>query len=231
MKNLARRVWSFVRFHVAFFIPVRLPELDPRSEAGKKFRQELKDAETSIIGLPDDVVAEVEVAWAAELGNINQTLDTTRIRASQLLTVTGLVTAIAGLITHLPNAQPFHVLAIADLALLLYCIVATLWLTLQAIRVHEWNVVNTPIPDPKDDIAKMRRDAVVRCYRTLQKNSLRLECPVGYLKDAFVFFGLAVLLLIALVGFQLAVAPTSKPSVTTTPTPTLIPIVVPRPTP
>jgi hypothetical protein len=209
---LASRAWGFIRFHVAFFVPVRIPELDVETDAGKKFKQELTQAKAKIGQLSDEVLAGVEAAWRAELDDVNRTFDTTRARASQLLTVTGLVTAVGGLVAHLPGSEPFYALAIADIALLLYCIVATLFLTIQAIKVGEWNVVSTPIPDPKDDAMEIRRRAVFRSFKALRTNRCRLERPVGYLKDAFVFFGVAVVALIVLVGFQLAVAPLPKVS-------------------
>ena len=192
------RTWDFARVHLAFWRPIALPELTPGTKRYTELQEELDDAAAAVRTLPDDALDEFITEDRAALTTCQTSVSETRSRAAQLLAVTGFITLLASLGTSPPGTAAGTALMVSVGLLAVYALVGTMWLTVSAIAVRSWDeLVPRAIAD--DTARAMRERYAADVHRVRRKTRIRLERPVGYLRDAYWFFFATVALLVVIV--------------------------------
>lgn len=203
MKKLARSVWV----HVAFFRPMRFPELDEGTIEHEEWEADFVRLVSGLDSMAEDALRDLLAAKILELGYVREDLNQTRQRAGQLLAVTGVLGVLGSLLPTLPAPFGWAWLKVVILLLIGYFFVGTIWLTIGAIRVSGWETLNTKVPavgnkQQFDLLCARAREA----FLAVRNISLRLNGPTGYLKDAYYFFAITAatiaILLLVRAGFS-----------------------------
>jgi hypothetical protein len=191
------RVWEFVTLHLFFFLPVRLPELEPGTTDNETLETALASVEQEIALLDDEALDYTLSALKDELSRVIADIAGVRSRAGQLLASTGFIAVLGSIGSSLPSSRAVLIIAYVVAALAVYALIGTLYLASQAQRVRHWE--ETRMEPVTAGAHHLKELDASKLYRTCRKLSIRLERPAGYLADAQWFFFATVVLIITLV--------------------------------
>jgi hypothetical protein len=214
-----RTGWRFVTVHLNFFRPIPLQELDPTTDEGKAFDRDMGLAWEDIHSLGDEALAKATPIWEKELDQEQASISETRSRAAQLLSVTGVVAVLAGLgnatqnsVELVPTQGTAQVLTLVLAAMTAYALLGTLWLTVQALAVRSWDRLDEK-PTKQMTPRRALEAHAYQVYLVRHKLAVRLSRPVGYLRDAYGFFFVTVVLICIIIGVRIvATAIASAPT-------------------
>ena len=214
-----RTGWRFVTVHLNFFRPISLKELDPKTDEGKTFDRDMDLVWEDIHSLGDEALAKVTSMWEKELDQEQGSISETRSRAAQLLSVTGVVAVLAGLgnatqnsVELVPTQGTAQILTLVLAAMTAYALLGTLWLTVQALAVRSWDRLDEK-PTKQMTPRRVLELHAYQVYLVRHKLAVRLSRPVGYLRDAYGFFFVTVLLISIIIGVRIvATAIASAPA-------------------
>ena len=176
------------------------PEFAENTEAHSRLEADEKGVVSDLGWLKDDTLREIMDAWLLELSHAREDLWQTRQRAGSLLTAAGFLSVIATLVPSSHSGLTLGPLAWLNLALLAYFFIGTVWLTIAAIRVGEWDSLGVRPPEfGRNASRKLRQERAHQIYIAGRNYRIRLNGPTGYLRDAFTYFAATIVLLFLLV--------------------------------
>ena len=178
---------------LAFWAPMTLPEFKKGTQENTDLLKEFSDLGSTLATLHDDAIAEITTEFKAELDDISAATTEMRSRAAQLLTASGFVAVLATIGTALPPQLAGVIVMSVVVAAALYALIGTMWLTTQALAVRQWNDLSV-VPGDHASARHMKEHYASQLYQVRRSNDIRLEVPVGYLRDAYWYFFLTVLL-------------------------------------
>jgi len=124
-----------------------------------------------------------------------------RSRAGQLLAAAGFVAVLASIGSSIASNRARIFLTCVLMGLAIYGLLGTLWLTLQAVGVREWEpTMLEPVFDTR--VREVKERHAGQLYRTCKRDALRLTIPAGYLMDAQWYFFGTIVLIVALVALR-----------------------------
>jgi hypothetical protein len=93
-----------------------------------------------------------------------------------------------------------------------YALLGTLWLTVQALAVRSWDRLDEK-PTKQMTPRRALEAHAYQVYLVRHKLAVRLSRPVGYLRDAYGFFFVTVVLICIIIGVRIvATAIASAPT-------------------
>jgi ABC-type multidrug transport system fused ATPase/permease subunit len=191
-------VWKFAVAHLFFWLPIPLPELTPGTPEADQIAAEVEEVERTLETLDKDGMGQVVTEFKDDLDAVRSSITEMRSRSAQLLAATGFVAVLATLGTSLPPKLAGVVLTAVLVFLALYALVGTLWLTTQALRVRSWDQLDL-VPGAHLPVLRIQQIYAKELYRVRRLLGIRLEVPVGYLRDAYWYFFATVVFFILLV--------------------------------
>jgi hypothetical protein len=183
------RLTNFLKFGA----PMKLPEFEKGTQESTDLGKEFTDLDSTLSTLHDDALAEITTEFKAELDTTSSSTSEMRSRAAQLLAASGFVAVLATIGTALPPKLIGVIVMCVVVAAALYALIGTMWLTTQALAVREWNDLKI-IPVAHLSAREMKEHYASQLYQVRRANDIRLEVPVGYLRDAYWYFFLTVIL-------------------------------------
>jgi hypothetical protein len=224
-----RAIRAFLWFWRRVDLP---PEMRPNTSEGKEYEQQMDALCVEVDHLKPETLEFLLPLWRDEYKEIRADIDTLRSRGGQLLAVTGFLTVLVSLSTGLPTTGVQHALAITVLALLAFFFIGTVWLTYHVIRVDVWEqVLANPVPSqPSGEVETARQVYAKQLLKAAGRLRMRMRVPAGYLRDAYRYFALTSVLVLALVCLKYG-SPTSASPVSAGPTPVATPHATPTATP
>jgi hypothetical protein len=209
-RRVLRPLLRLVVFHLIFFIPIPLPELKRGTKEAAELDEELQRANASIATLDDDSLEGLVSLLDEELRTVRSSISEARSRAAQLLGVTGVIAVLAGLgstsqtsVQLVPTKGAAQVLTLVFAGLAGYALLGTLWLTVQTLAVRSWEELKAE-PVAQATSRRIREAHASQALAVRRKLTIRLSRPVGYLRDAYWFFFLTVVLIGVIVGIRIA---------------------------
>jgi hypothetical protein len=180
---------------LTFWAPMTLAEFDAKDNPTQELAKEFADLDSTLSSLHDDALAQIITEFKDDLDATSSSISEMRSRAAQLLTASGFVAVLATIGTALPSKLAGVILTCLAVAAALYALVGTMWLTTQALAVRKWNILQLA---PTADLSarRIREIYASKLYQVRRSNGIRLEVPVGYLRDAYWYFFATVILFV-----------------------------------
>lgn len=182
-----RNVWDFTTVHLAFWAPLHLPEFIPGTRASDKLAAEFAKVDGVLATLDDAGLAQIITEFKDDLDANRSSISEMRSRAAQLLAAAGFVAVLATLGTALPPKPGGQIVTYVLVFLALYALIGTMWLTTQALAVRSWNSLDL-VPIPHLSARRIKETYASELHRVRRCNGVRLQVPVGYLRDAYWYF-------------------------------------------
>ncbi len=176
---------AFVDFSqlMKFWGRIPLPPTTPQAEIDH-YRAEMAAA-------PAKVRLAALDAMVHQYDEVKADLNSTRGSAGALLAATGVISGVVALtagFTPLFQSRSWVVfVGLLLTAVVVYCAVATTFLAIRAQQVDFWGQAELD-PSELKDAATYETEFATALYVTWRDNLQRLRNPVGYLRDAQVFF-------------------------------------------
>jgi|HubBroStandDraft_4_1064222.scaffolds.fasta_scaffold141552_2 hypothetical protein len=192
------KIWNFAMAHIFFWRKIPQPYFVDGTTQATALAAEFDALETTIGTLDNDALTQITTEFKDELDANGASVTEMRSRAAQLLTASGFVAVLATIGTAVPPKLAGQVLTYVLVAIALYALFGTMWLTTQALAVREWNVLQLK-PTARLSARRMKEIYAHQLYQVRRSNAIRLRVPVGYLRDAYWFFFITVVLFVVLV--------------------------------
>jgi len=180
---------------LTFWAPMTLPEFDEGTAPNQELTKEFANLDTTLGTLDDGGINQIITEFKDALDATSSSVKEMRSRAAQLLAASGFVAVLATIGTALPPKLPGIVLTCLIVAAALYALVGTMWLTTQALAVREWNILRLA-PTARLSERRIKEIYASQLYQVRRSNDIRLEVPVGYLRDAYWYFFATVILFV-----------------------------------
>lgn len=178
---------------------MRFPEFDPSTDKGKAWEARFLEDVSPLVDMHQAALSDLLDAKILELGYFREDLNQTRQRAGQLLAVAGVLGVLASLLPAMPAPFGWIWLKIVILVIIGYFFLGTVWLTIGALRVGGWATLSTLAPPPgKHEQLELLRGRTREAFHVGRDNRLRMNGPVGYLKDGYYFFAITVAIIAVL---------------------------------
>jgi hypothetical protein len=168
-------VWEVVRYHLLFFLPVDLPELDSGTPEHQGLEDEFAMVQRNIAACKDDALDYTITGLKEELSRAITDISDVRTRGGQLLTVTGFIALLGTVGSSLPIGKAAQVLTYVLAGLALYALVGTLYLTSQVLRVREWE--GTIVKPTSGTARSLKESNALQLYRICTRLALKLQRP------------------------------------------------------
>src|SRR5580700_6735514 len=135
------KIWNFAMAHIFFWRKIPQPYFVDGTTQATALAAEFDALETTIGTLDNDALTQITTEFKDELDANGASVTEMRSRAAQLLTASGFVAVLATIGTAVPPKLAGQVLTYVLVAIALYALFGTMWLTTQALAVREWNVL------------------------------------------------------------------------------------------
>jgi hypothetical protein len=193
-----KQLWDWLDFWSS------LPKAKLVDEDGKR------EAKQKIASLTPQAVKYLVEAWIRQNDELARDLESVRSRGAALLAATGVITGVLTLLVPItasihaslePNslvATALVILAGIAFVVLIYCALGTVVLAIRSQEVDFWGQAEMKAQG-NQQLSDIEQEYAFSLYVTYTDNIERLKNPVGYLRQAQVYFRLLVFALAGLV--------------------------------